>query len=185
MLAALSQPPGRAQVAMRYASSEDLPAHERWTCCSSDLLARAGGDWGSIICGTLGREFPERCRAIHLNMVFAGPCWTNPLHLLQMANLLPGLRRFPVFLSHDEMKSVDDGRYFQENETGAPCHQNLVPVGCSARLLPMLHQIKPQCLPAAVRFFGQQWLALSGDWWARLALLPRQLTLARSHGSPV
>ena len=52
-------------------------------------------------------------------MVFAGPCYSNPLHLLQLANLLPGLRRFPVFLSRDEMQAVQDGRYFQEHETGA------------------------------------------------------------------
>ena len=79
----------------------------------------AGGDWGSIISATLARQYPERCRAIHINMVFAGPCYRNPLHLLQLANLLPGLRRFPVFLSRDEMQSVQDGRYFQEHETGA------------------------------------------------------------------
>ena len=24
-------------------------------------------------------EYPERCRAIHLNLVFAGPCWSKPL----------------------------------------------------------------------------------------------------------
>lgn len=153
-LAALGQLPARAQAATRDASSEDLLARERRGCCSSDLLARAGGDWGSIICGTLGRQFPERCRAIHLNMVFAGPCWTNPLHLLQMANLLPGLRRFPVFISHDEMKSVDDGRYFQENETGVPCHRTPVPVGFSPRLLPTLYQINRQFLPASMRISG-------------------------------
>ncbi|KAK9833283.1 hypothetical protein WJX81_002954 [Elliptochloris bilobata] len=77
-----------------------------------------GGDWGSAITSTLARKYPERCRAIHINLVFAGPCWSNPLHLLQMANMLPGLRRFPVFLSRDEMKAVDDGAHFQEHETG-------------------------------------------------------------------
>jgi len=53
--------------------------------------------------------------------VFAGPCYTNPLHLAQLANLAhPWLRRFPVFLSADEIKSVEDGRHFQQRETGAP-----------------------------------------------------------------
>ena len=79
----------------------------------------AGGDWGSIISATLAREYPQRCRAIHMNLVFAGPCWSRPLHWLQMANLLPGLRRFPVFLSRDEIQSVQDGRHFREHETGA------------------------------------------------------------------
>ncbi len=80
---------------------------------------RTGGDWGSIISAQLARDFPERCRAIHINLVFAGPCYTNPLHLAQLANLAhPWLRRFPVFLSRDEIKSVEDGRHFQQHETG-------------------------------------------------------------------
>jgi len=56
-------------------------------------------------------------------LVFAGPCYTNPLHLAQLANLAhPWLRRFSVFLSADEIKSVEDGRHFQQRETGAPPH---------------------------------------------------------------
>lgn len=39
---------------------------------------------GSIICQALARNHPENCVGIHINMCYAPPTLTSPLHLLQV-----------------------------------------------------------------------------------------------------
>ena len=61
----------------------------------------AGGDWGSAISTALGGMYPQNCRAIHINMCFARPSYTNPWHLAQIVNAkLPIANWFPVAISY-------------------------------------------------------------------------------------
>ncbi len=60
-----------------------------------------GGDWGSAITTALGGMYPQHCRAIHINMCFARPSYTNPWHLAQIANAkLPIANWFPLAISY-------------------------------------------------------------------------------------
>eukprot|EP00879_Flechtneria_rotunda_P002300 GHRR01002493.1.p1 GENE.GHRR01002493.1~~GHRR01002493.1.p1 ORF type:complete len:398 (+),score=95.95 GHRR01002493.1:154-1347(+) len=76
-----------------------------------------GGDWGAVICRALARHHSSTCAAIHITMCMARPSFTNPLHLLQVANaaLLP---QFPLFLNSQELQRVKEMSYFQRDETG-------------------------------------------------------------------
>ena len=38
-----------------------------------DSYIAQGGDWGSMISSQMGRQDPEHCRGVHLNMIFAMP----------------------------------------------------------------------------------------------------------------
>ena len=61
----------------------------------------AGGDWGSAITTALGGLYPQHCRAIHVNMCFARPSYTNPWHLAQILNAkLPLANWFPLAISY-------------------------------------------------------------------------------------
>ena len=61
----------------------------------------AGGDWGSAISTALGGMYPQNCRAIHVNMCFARPSYTNPWHLAQILNAkVPIANWFPLAISY-------------------------------------------------------------------------------------
>ena len=68
---------------------------------------RAGGDWGSAVVTALGGAHSNHCRAIYMNGCFAGPEFTNPLHVAQLLNAkLPLANWFPVFISFQEMAGL-------------------------------------------------------------------------------
>lgn len=66
----------------------------------------------------LGIDFPDSCKAIHLNSNYSVPAWYNPLHWLQYANvrLLPQL---PIFISKEELKGLQRGLDFWHTGRGA------------------------------------------------------------------
>ena len=62
----------------------------------------AGGDWGAAISSALGGIYPQHCRAIHINLCFAQPSYTNPWHVAQLLNArLPVANWFPLTISYE------------------------------------------------------------------------------------
>ncbi len=69
----------------------------------------------------LGGAHSNHCRAIYMNGCFAGPEFTNPLHVAQLLNAkLPLANWFPVFISFQEMAGLRATQAFIDKETGAP-----------------------------------------------------------------
>ncbi|CAL5229171.1 g12446 [Coccomyxa viridis] len=93
--------------------------HELMLKLGYNKYVAQGGDWGSAITTALGGMYPQHCRAIHINMCFARPSYTNPWHLAQIANAkLPIANWFPVAISYQEMANLQAAQDFQTFETG-------------------------------------------------------------------
>jgi len=82
-----------------------------------------GGDWGSVVVSALGANYPERCRAIHLNMVPLSMPLMAPSFFTKARGLLTAL--FPSwFLLENETpasvtfpKVLKEAGYFYEQST--------------------------------------------------------------------
>ena len=113
--------------------------------------ARAGGDWGSAVVTALGGAHSNHCRAIYMNGCFAGPEFTNPLHVAQLLNAkLPLANWFPVFISFQEMAGLRATQAFIDKETGA--HRRTAWPVCASTTTAyigiealILHQVKLTC----------------------------------------
>ncbi|CAK0786968.1 hypothetical protein CVIRNUC_010182 [Coccomyxa viridis] len=78
-----------------------------------------GGDWGAAISSALGGIYPQHCRAIHINLCFAQPSYTNPWHVAQLLNArLPIANWFPLTISYEEMTNLDEAMKWRIHETG-------------------------------------------------------------------
>ena len=69
----------------------------------------------------LGIFHKDSCLAIHLTLIIAAPNWSNPWHLLQLANLtLPFADKVPLFVSAGEIALLKNGQKFAEEGAGKP-----------------------------------------------------------------
>ena len=93
----------------------------------------AGGDIGSAVSCVLASDYPQNCRAIHINFVpvsfsFGHLRLTNPRHVSMFLNArLPILNSFPVFLSREEMGYLECNNHFRTQESGMSLFLHLPP----------------------------------------------------------
>ena len=79
----------------------------------------AGGDIGSAVSCVLASDYPEHCKAIHINFVPVPFCFghlrmTNPWHVAMFLNAkLPILNSFPLFVSKEEMGYLECNNHFR------------------------------------------------------------------------
>ncbi|CAL5229177.1 g12452 [Coccomyxa viridis] len=78
-----------------------------------------GGDFGGMVAYVLGALHPEHCAAVHSNITVCLPSMTNPWTMLQMANAsLPMAKKYPVFLSADDIKGLEGLNVYMKEESG-------------------------------------------------------------------
>jgi hypothetical protein len=78
------------------------------------LLEEIGG---AIIGQCIAAKHHKNCKAFMTTMFLSYPDFWKPWTYLTLLNLLPVFNRFPVFLSKQEMKFIDDLRKFESRET--------------------------------------------------------------------
>lgn len=83
-----------------------------------DEYVTQGGDWGTMVTRSIGKLYPQHCKASHINMVPAKQpsFWTNPLLALQHA-IAPYTQRELDGLARTNWFNVEGNGYFTEQST--------------------------------------------------------------------